>query len=48
MTSWTVPFPDPLLPEEIPSHEALLAAVHEQPAAVVTATDAGPPALPTF
>ena len=47
-TSCTVPFPDPLLPEEIPSHAALLTAVHEQPAGAVTATDNWPPPLATF
>jgi hypothetical protein len=33
-----VPFPDPLAPDEIDSHVALLAAVHAQPAATVTPT----------
>jgi hypothetical protein len=33
-----VPFPDPLLPEVIVSHDALLLAVHAHPLVVVTAT----------
>lgn len=44
----TVPFPDPLPPEEIPSQGALLTAVHAQPDGLVTSTDTGPPPLATF
>jgi hypothetical protein len=42
-TSCTVPLPVPLVPEEIPIHDALLDADHVQPAATVTATDVVPP-----
>jgi hypothetical protein len=40
-----VPLPVPLAPPVIVSHETLLTAVHEQPAAVVTATGAPAPPL---
>src|SRR6478735_11150265 len=40
----TVPLPLPLLPDEIVSQEALLLAVHAQPAPAETLTFAGPPA----
>jgi hypothetical protein len=40
----TVPLPVPLAPELIVSHEALLVAVHEQPAPAVTATVPAHPA----
>src|SRR5262245_28019078 len=40
----TVPEPEPLAPVEIVNHEAPDVAVHEQPASVVTPTDAAPPA----
>ena len=43
----TVPFPVPEPPLEIVSQVALLDAVHAQPAAVVTADDAEPPAATT-
>jgi hypothetical protein len=44
----TVPFPDPLLPEEILIHAAPLVAVHGHPPAAVTVTDTVPPVLATF
>ncbi len=40
----TVPFPEPLPPDVIVSHESLLVAVHAHPAAAVTATESAPPA----
>jgi len=40
--------PDPLLPEEIVIHGALLTDVHEQPPGAVTATDTVVPPLATF
>jgi hypothetical protein len=46
MTSCTVPSPEPLFPEEMPIHVALLDAVHEQPAGAVTATGVVPPTAP--
>jgi hypothetical protein len=39
----TVPLPVPELPDVIVTHEALLAAVHAQPAPAVTVTLADPP-----
>lgn len=47
-TSCTVPFPVPLAPDEIPIHDALLDAVHAQPAATVTATDVVAPPAPAL
>ena len=44
MSSWTVPLPDPLAPAAIAIHGALLTAVHEHSAAVVTLTFCDPPA----
>jgi hypothetical protein len=44
MSSWTVPLPDPLAPREIAIQAALLTAVHEHSAAVVTLTVCDPPA----
>jgi hypothetical protein len=44
MSSWTVPLPDPLAPMAIAIHAALLTAVHEHSAAVVTLTVCDPPA----
>lgn len=46
--SCTVPFPDPLLSDEMLIQLALLAAVQPQPAGAVTPTDAVPPALLMF
>jgi hypothetical protein len=48
IASCTVPLPDPLPPEVMPIHGAWLSALHEQPAAAVTPTDAVPPPLPAF
>lgn len=48
MTSCTLPLPDPLLAPGMPIHPSLLDAFHAHPAAAVTATEALPPALPTF
>ena len=43
----TLPLPLPFAPEVTEIHEALLVAVHVQPAAVVTATgDPAPPSAP--
>ena len=42
----TVPFPLPLAPMITVTHAALLVAVHEHPAAVVTATVPEPPEDP--
>jgi len=44
MSSWTVAFPDRLPGPGIAIHAALLAAVHEQSAAVVTPTFCDPAA----
>ena len=41
----TVPFPAPLAPAVMRSHEALLVAVHVQPAPVVTVVVMPPPVL---
>jgi hypothetical protein len=39
----TLPFPDPLAPAVIVTHESLGVAVHEQPAGLVTDTVPVPP-----
>jgi hypothetical protein len=44
----TEPLPEPVAPAVIVTHPALLAAVHEQPAVVVTATLPDPPAATKF
>jgi hypothetical protein len=44
----TVPFPSPLLPDVMESHEALLVAVHEHPPAAVTPALTDPPAADTL
>jgi len=44
---FTLPFPDPLAPLVIVSHESLLVAVHAQPLNVVTAVEPVPPAAGT-
>lgn len=38
-----VPLPDPFAPDEIVSHPALLAAIHEHPVGAETVTDPVPP-----
>jgi hypothetical protein len=43
----TVPLPDPLAPDEIVSHPALLEAIHEHPVGAETVTDPVPPAAVT-
>ena len=43
-----MPFPDPLAPLVTVSHEALLAAVHEQPVPAVTETLPVEAAAPTL
>ena len=40
----TLPAPDPVAPEVIESHAALLVAVHAQPFVAITLTDPVPPA----
>jgi hypothetical protein len=42
----TVPVPVPLAPDLIEIQDTLLTAVHEQPAAAVTATSSFPPCFP--
>jgi hypothetical protein len=42
----TVPVPVPDAPAVTAIHESFALAVHVQPAGAVTATEAGPPALP--
>ena len=42
----TAPLPDPVAPPAIVIHARSDVAVHAQPAAVVTVTDAEPPAVP--
>jgi hypothetical protein len=44
MSSWTVPLPDPFAPRAIAIKAALLTALHEHSAAVVTLTFCDPPA----
>ncbi len=43
----TVPLPEPLLPDDTVSHDAVLDAVHPQAPAVVTDTCAVPPSTAT-
>ena len=43
----TVPFPVPLAPDVIDSHDTLSVVVHVQPAATVTVTEPVPPDAPT-
>jgi len=47
IVSCTAPLPEPLPPEEMRIHAALLVAFHEQPAGAVTETDTEPAPLPT-
>ena len=47
IVSCTAPLPEPLPPDAMPIHAALLVAFHEQPPGAVTETDTVPAPLPT-